>query len=215
MWYRCHNLVVWKSSGRTEIYDEQALRLNIERCKNRLITEELNDLTYSAVENSIEFLEKGLKKMQTPNLIMCCGPQGSGKSTWARQYAKDNPEIVYLSTDDLRAKLGKGPEDQTVNGKVWFQLKLQATINLKKGKSVLLDATFIDRKSRKEYIQLGRELGVKLIAHVFNADKATLLQRLEKRAKEGGLFIPTHVLEKYLAKFEQPDSSEFDEIINH
>lgn len=52
--------------NRTEIFDEKALRLNINRIKERLSSnEEMNLLTFWALEASIEHLEEGLK------LLLC------------------------------------------------------------------------------------------------------------------------------------------------
>jgi predicted kinase len=64
-------------------------------------------------------------------------------------------------------------------------------------------------------VKLGRQLGAKLVAHVFKADRKTLIERVENRAANGGLNVPTDVIDKYIAQFEQPDRTEFDEIVNH
>ena len=53
-------MVVWVEKGRVECYDENALKLNIEKMKTRLETETMNMLTYCALELSIEHLEAGL-----------------------------------------------------------------------------------------------------------------------------------------------------------
>lgn len=150
-----------------------------------------------------------------PNLILTCGVQGSGKSTWARKFSADNPDVLYLSTDKLRAEIGAGEHDQSVNGVIYARMKTKAEASLRNGQSVLLDATFICKAWRKDYVKLGRKLGVKLIAHVFKADRDTLVKRVQHRAANGGLSVPTDVIDKYIAQFEHPDQTEFDEIVHH
>lgn len=41
------------------------------------------------------------------NVIFTKGMQGSGKSTWAKQYCQDHPEYVRISRDDLRHMRGR------------------------------------------------------------------------------------------------------------
>lgn len=149
-----------------------------------------------------------------PILIITCGVQGSGKSTWAKKFAAENPDVVYLSTDKLRAEMGAGEHDQSVNGLIYSRMKMKAEAALRKGQSVLLDATFIRKAWRKDYVKLGRQLGAKLVAHVFKADRDTLIKRVQHRVANGGLNVPVDVIDKYIAQFEQPDKTEFDEIVN-
>ena len=41
-------------------------------------------------------------------IILCRGIQGSGKSTWAKQWALEDPEHrVRFNNDDIRNMLGK------------------------------------------------------------------------------------------------------------
>jgi predicted kinase len=153
--------------------------------------------------------------MNIPKLILTCGVQGSGKSTWARKYASENPDILYLSTDKLRSEMGYGEEDQSVNKLIYARMSQKTESALRKGQSVLLDATFIKPDWRKEYVELGRKFGAKLIAHVFNANRDVLIERVKQRVDSGGLTIPTNVIDRYINMFEPPTIGEFDEIVKH
>ena len=43
-----------------------------------------------------------------PKIILCRGIQGSGKSTWAKQWVLEDPEHrVRFNNDDIRNMLGK------------------------------------------------------------------------------------------------------------
>lgn len=148
-------------------------------------------------------------------LILTIGIQGSGKSTWAKKFASENSDVLYLSTDKLRAEMGAGEHDQTLNSLIYSRIKTDAETALRKGQSVLIDATFIRKAWRKDNVKLGKQLGAKLIAHVFKADRDTLINRVKNRATNGGLNVPVEVIDNYIAQFEQPDRTEFDEIVNH
>jgi predicted kinase len=150
-----------------------------------------------------------------PNLFMTVGVQGSGKSTWARKFAADNPDVLYLSTDKMRAELGKGEADQTINGLIYGRMKQKTEAALRKGQSVLIDATNVRKKWRADNVKLGRKLGAKLVAHVFKANRDVLIKSVQQRAANGGLNVPVDVIDKYIAQFEMPDKSEFDEIVIH
>lgn len=36
-------------------------------------------------------------------IILCRGIQGSGKTTWAKQYCKEHPNSIRVNRDDIRA----------------------------------------------------------------------------------------------------------------
>jgi predicted kinase len=151
-----------------------------------------------------------------PTLMMTCGVQGSGKSTWAKQYIKENPDTLYISTDKMREELGAGAHDQTVNSMIFPLMRRKVETALSQGNvDILLDATFIKKSWRKEYVNLGRKYGAWLIAHIFNADRDVLIKRVQQRAKNGGLDVPVEAIDKYIAGFEPPTKDEFDEIIKH
>ena len=149
-----------------------------------------------------------------PSLIITMGPQGSGKSTWAKKFSAENPDILYLSTDKIWLEIGP-MEDRSIAQKVYPILSRRTEAALRNGQSVLLDATFIRKSWRKDYVKLGRRLDAKLVAHVFRADRDTLVKRVQNRAANGGLNVPPEVIDKYIAQFEPPDKTEFDEIVNH
>ena len=45
--------------------------------------------------------------METKKLIICRGIQGSGKSTWAKQWCHEDPENrIRFNNDDIRNMLG-------------------------------------------------------------------------------------------------------------
>ena len=50
---------------------------------------------------------ENLKESHTKKIILCRGIQGSGKSTWARKWAEEDPEHrIRINNDDIRNMLG-------------------------------------------------------------------------------------------------------------
>jgi predicted kinase len=146
-------------------------------------------------------------------VYILCGAPGSGKSTWGKNMVEVNPEIVRLCPDDFRAKFGTGEADQTVSAQAFSATKSGMKETLFHGKSVLIDATNMYRKTRKDFIDIAKEFDATIIAVVFEADKQTLLSRNQKRGEEGGRNVPEWVIDNMLSKYQTPSRSEgFNEI---
>jgi predicted kinase len=140
-------------------------------------------------------------------LYIAVGLPGSGKSTYAKNFIKDK-DIEYLSSDSLRAVYGKSEEDQTVTPLVFGHIKRKVDEFLKDGKNVLVDATSVNRKERSDYINSAKKYGAKVVAIVFKMDRQGLIDRNKKRGEQGGRVVPDWVIDKMLAKFEEPSYSE-------
>ena len=140
-------------------------------------------------------------------LYIAVGLPGSGKSTYAKNFIKDK-DIEYLSSDSLRAVYGKSEEDQTVTPLVFGHIKRKVDEFLKDGKNVLVDATSVNRSERSDYINSAKKYGAKVVAIVFKMDRQGLIDRNKKRGEQGGRVVPDWVIDKMLAKFEEPSYSE-------
>jgi predicted kinase len=140
-------------------------------------------------------------------LYIAVGLPGSGKSTYAKNFIKDK-DIEYLSSDSLRAVYGKSEEDQTVTPLVFGHIKRKVDEFLKDGKNVLVDATSVNRKERSDYINSAKKYGAKVVAIVFKMDRQGLIDRNKKRGEQGGRVVPDWVIDKMLAKFEEPSYDE-------
>lgn len=145
-------------------------------------------------------------------LYITVGLPGSGKSTYVKNFIK-NKDIEYLSSDSLRAVYGKSEEDQTVTPLVFGHIKRKVDEFLKDGKNVLVDATSVNRKERSDYINTAKKYGAKVVAIVFKMDRQGLIDRNKKRGEQGGRVVPDWVIDKMLAKFEEPSYSEGIDVI--
>ena len=145
-------------------------------------------------------------------LYITVGLPGSGKSTYVKNFIKDK-EIEYLSSDSLRVVYGKSEEDQSVTSIVFGHIKRKVDEFLKDGKNVLVDATSVNRKERSDYINTAKKYGAKVVAIVFKMDRLGLIERNKKRGEQGGREVPTFVIDKMLAKYEEPSYDEGIDVI--
>ena len=141
------------------------------------------------------------------------GAPGSGKSTWGKEFVQKNSSVVRLCPDEFRAKFGTDEADQSVSAQAFSATRSGMRSALLNGKSVLIDATNMYRKTRKDFIDIAKAYDAKTVAVVFECDKTTLLARNAKRGAEGGRKVPEDIIDKMLSKYQRPDESEFDKVM--
>jgi aminoglycoside phosphotransferase family enzyme/predicted kinase len=133
-----------------------------------------------------------------PTLYVLCGLPGSGKSTWAKRIAGIF-ELALFRSDEVRKDLpeygehrggpvafGTGIYRPQARGRVYSRLLAAAQEELKKGCSVVLDATFSQRKWREEAVRLAEDLDAGILFIECVSSRETLLERLGRREGKGG-----------------------------
>lgn len=155
-----------------------------------------------------------LKNMEQHKTVwLCVGPPASGKSTFSKTLAEGDTNVVRVCPDEFRAKLGWGEGDQSVSAAAFEATKKAIGKALDSGKNVIIDATFMHRKSRKDFINIARGRGAQVIAMVFECEKATLVARNAKRVAEGGRNVSESVMDMMLEKYQVPTEEEgFDKV---
>ena len=142
------------------------------------------------------------------------GVSGSGKSTFIDKFLEKNPDVIVHSSDKLRGVLGRDESDQTVTAQVFSTIKYNLNRDLAAGKNVMIDATSLNPKERKDYILSGRKHNAEIIAYVLERDKTTLMKNQLKRKSGGGRQVPEFVIDKMLSKYVRPSTAEgFDSVI--
>lgn len=144
-------------------------------------------------------------------VFILIGAPGSGKSTWGKEFASKNGAI-RLCPDEFRAKFGTGEGDQTVSAQAFGATRQGLRDALNEGKDVIIDATSMYRKARKDFIQIAKDFGASTCAYVFEAEKALLLERNQKRGAAGGRNVPEDVIDRMLGRYERPNELEFDKV---
>lgn len=150
-------------------------------------------------------LETGDKKKA---LIILVGPPASGKSTWGQKFAEDN-KVVYVSTDAIRKEIGSGEADQSVSAAAFGIARQRVSAALGAGKSAMIDATSVNRKARRDWINLGRGHGAYIIAVAFEVSRNELLRRDAQRERHVG----EEVIDRFINKYARPTSDEVDKVV--
>lgn len=89
--------------------------------------------------------------MNKPTLVMMVGLVGSGKSTYAKQFAEEMPATVF-SSDELREEMFGDVNNQENNQKLFQELHKRIKECLKSGKNAIYDATNISSKRRRSFL---------------------------------------------------------------
>lgn len=154
-----------------------------------------------------------------PLLALFCGLPGSGKTTLARERARETGAIRF-STDEWMADLGVDYFDPLRDNlqhrldELWKEL-------LEHGQSVILEDGTWKREERDEIRRIANVLGATTEMHSFDIPFDELWRRLELRnaaAIYGAAPIFKDVLEESRRRLENPDAAElslFDRVIVH
>jgi F420-dependent oxidoreductase-like protein len=125
-------------------------------------------------------------------LVVLVGASGAGKSHWAAQQF-DPDQIV--SSDRLRAVVGRGEHDQRASKDAFEVLDTIVDKRLRRGLTTVVDSTALEADRRAAYRAVGAKHGVPVHAVLFPAD-----ERLSReRNKQRSVPVPSKVLTAQLA----------------
>lgn len=129
-----------------------------------------------------------------PSVILTVGPSGAGKSTFCASLATTPSEII--SSDHLREVLSGDASNQQVNDKVFQMMYDIVSLRSKYQQRSILDATFLQRMSRKAYygpVVCGLPAYVVLV----HATLEDCLKRQHMRDRK----VPEYVVEKHYRQY--------------
>lgn len=145
--------------------------------------------------------------MERVKLICLVGIPGSGKTTYAAKYVKQNGGL-HLSSDLIRKELYGDESTQGNPSEVFSLMQSRAIEALNNGTTVVYDATNITRKDRANIIATCPKF-VKIEAHVIWAPIEKCIERDAARERTVG----KAVIDKMLKRFQPPFYDEgFDDI---
>ena len=154
-----------------------------------------------------------------PTLLVSMGLPASGKTTLARALAS-RLGIVHLSSDVVRKGIAgvrlterqadsfrQGLYDPAMTQRTYAALRRHAARWLRRGRAVVLDATYGSPSERAQLERLARRLGVDLRVILCRADDDTLRGRLARRASEEGVVSDARLelWPELRAAFTEPD----------
>lgn len=149
--------------------------------------------------------------MESNKVYLLCGAPGAGKTTFGKALSKSE-NAVRICPDEIRAEIGTGEGDQSVSGRAFMIARERMETALKDNKHVIIDATNMHRKGRKEFLEIAKKYLAITTALVFECTKETLVERNRKRGEQGGRTVPEEIIDIMIQKYQRPDTIEFDKV---
>lgn len=144
-----------------------------------------------------------------PILAVMVGISGSGKSTYATGL-KTSLKAELVETDSIRVELTGNAEDQSQNGRVFEVARKRVNDYLSQGKNTIIDATSLNIKERKDWIDIGKANNAEIRAYFIDTPVSDCKAQNSKRARK----VPEWVIDKQANKLFGPTKSEgFDSVI--
>ncbi|MEK6719844.1 MAG: AAA family ATPase [Chloroflexota bacterium] len=151
-------------------------------------------------------------RIPVPSLVVLVGASGAGKSTFARRWF---PDSSILSSDALRAELGRGEADQRVSRRAFEILHRDLAARLERRELTIVDATNIEPHARRALLarrptpdRAGGEPTfepIRAIAIVLDVAAAGVHAR---NAARPGRVVPADVVDRQLAALRQSATDE-------
>lgn len=147
-----------------------------------------------------------MDKSQFGVLDILVGLPGSGKSTWAEDFAG---YAVIISTDQIREEINGNAADQSNGDKVWATAYNRARYWLHLGYNVIFDATNCGRANRRAVLQELKDHACKVNAFYFN----TSIEECKRRNAARARVVPEKVIDRMAARLTVPTRDEgFDRV---
>jgi len=153
-----------------------------------------------------------------PSIIVIFGVIGTGKSSLAKSFA-DELSIEVLSSDNIRKNMlkidpkqkryedyGKGIYSQDTTERVYNLMIELAAVNINENKSIILDASFSQKKFRMQVLDLADELDVPVYFIRTTASPEIIEKRLIKRERKKDSLSDgrVEILDQFKEDFEEP-----------
>jgi len=136
------------------------------------------------------------------------GISGSGKSTFASGL-RTSLKAELVETDAIRVELTGNAEDQSQNGRVFAVAKKRINDYLADGKNAIIDATSLDVKARKDWIEIGKANNAEVRAYFVDTPVDVAKRQNASRNRK----VPEFVIDKQASRLQSPTKSEgFDSV---
>ena len=129
-------------------------------------------------------------------LVVCCGPAGSGKSTFARRHFGANR---IVSSDRCRALIGGDEANQAVSGRAFDLFHRTIGHRLALGQLTVADSTAISARARSELRRLARRHGRPVVLLAFDVSLAACFRNNRRRPRR----VPEYVIREQRRRFRE------------
>lgn len=131
-------------------------------------------------------------------IIFLKGLPASGKSTYSKQFCKENPEFIRLNKDDIREFFGNPPFSSSFEKSVLTVQKTLGETAVKLGKSLIIDDTNFAEKHYMYWSSLARENNMEFEVKFFNVPLLECIERDKNRKTSVGEQVIRNMYNKYL-----------------
>ena len=133
-------------------------------------------------------------------IIFLKGLPASGKSTWAKDYIKNNPTTKRVNKDDLRSMLDDSLWSKSNESNVLKVQKAIVTECLYNGYDVIVDNTHLNPKHEDVYRELCAKMNCKFAIQFFDVPVEECIERDKKRPNPVGSKVILEMYNQYLKK---------------
>ena len=134
-------------------------------------------------------------------LIVLQGCPCSGKSTWSKEYIKNNENTIRVCRDDIRLELNNGKYSMDNEREVSIYEKERIIAGIHSNLDVIIDATNLNPKTIKQWNDLANDLECDIEFKKFYIPFSEAMVRSKKRKEEGGLYISKKVMLGFYKKY--------------
>ena len=131
-------------------------------------------------------------------VIFLSGLPGCGKSTWAKQYQKENPGTKRVNKDELRSMIDDSVWSKSNEKTVLSVQKAIVSDCLYRGHDVIIDNTHLDKKHEEEYREFCTDNAYLFETKFFDVDVEECIRRDKKRENPVGSKVILDMYNRYL-----------------
>lgn len=146
---------------------------------------------------------------------MMCEPAGSGKSTLAKKFERNGMIILSYDTESFKRGLLVHPLPQEIQGEIKAYIDTMLISLIKQNKDIVLDYSFWSVGSRREYLQLLKQFGIKPLILYIETPKEIVLERLRLRTGKhpNDIILSKETTSQYYDQFQKPSLEEAEVIV--
>ena len=156
-----------------------------------------------------------INKLSTSNVILMCGPAGSGKSTFAKKFESKGMTILSYDMESFKRGLNMHPLPKEIEKDIKTYLDKKLIELLEQNRDIVLDYSFWSKEMRMEYISLLKKYNITPKIYYITTPKEVVMERIRKRNgnHENDIMLSDEMASLYYDHFQAPTTEEGEVIV--